>query len=81
MRIDERGQLIVSKIFVWFEEDFGATPAAVLASLRLFAAPELAAELDGRTRIDGYAYDWSLNDAATAVTLRAPPARSLASGP
>ena len=33
-------------------------------TLQEFAAPELRARLDGITRIDGYAYDWRLNDAA-----------------
>ena len=70
IHIDEQGRLIASKIYVWFEEDFGASPAAVLTSLRPFAAPELAAELQARRRIDGYAYDWRLNDAAAEVSAR-----------
>ena len=63
VRIDG-DRLIVSKIYTWFREDFGATDADVVAHLKEFAAPELRARLDGITRIDGYAYDWRLNDAA-----------------
>ena len=79
VHIDDRGRLIGSKIYLWFEEDFGGTPEAVLASVRRFARTELATELDRRTGFDGFAYDWSLNDDPTAVsssnagvTLRAP---------
>src|SRR5918995_1713703 len=74
-----QGRPLGSKIYLWFEEDFGGTPEAVLASVRRFARTELATELDRRTGFDGFAYDWSLNDDPTAVsssnagvTLRAP---------
>ena len=62
--IDDAGRLTVSKIYVWFEEDFGGSQAGVLAELARYAEPELKARLAGRSRIDGYEYDWSLNDAA-----------------
>lgn len=58
------GRLLVSSIFVWFRSDFGATDAAVIGHLTRFAAPPLRASLAGRTRLDGHAYDWALNDAA-----------------
>ncbi len=67
VHVDPDGELIASKIYAWFEEDFGGSAAAVLAHLRCYADPELAARLAGRERIDDYAYDWSLNDAATAA--------------
>jgi hypothetical protein len=67
VRFDPDGELIASKIYAWFEEDFGGSPGAVLAHLRCYAEPDLAARLAGRERIDDYAYDWSLNDAAAAV--------------
>ena len=35
----------------------------ILAHLRRYAAPPLAAALDEVSEIDGYAYDWALNDA------------------
>ncbi len=58
------GRLIVSSIYVWFTEDFGGTEQGVLAHLRRYAAPELAARLAGFDSIDDHAYDWRLNDIA-----------------
>ncbi|MEL6197364.1 MAG: DUF547 domain-containing protein [Pseudomonadota bacterium] len=55
------GQITVSKIYLWFEEDFGDGDAAVLESIARAAEPELAAALAGRDGPDGYDYDWSLN--------------------
>jgi hypothetical protein len=57
----EDGELIVSSIYDWFEEDFGGSEAGVLAHLRLYADPALRARLDGVEAIDGDDYDWSLN--------------------
>jgi hypothetical protein len=65
VRLD-RGRLTVSKIYGWFEQDFGGSAAGVLAHLRRYAAPPLAARLERHSRIDDYAYDWSLNDAGKA---------------
>lgn len=67
MRFDDRGRLTVSKIYLWYEEDFGRSVDGVLAHLRRYADPGLAARLHGRERVDDYAYDWSLNDAARAL--------------
>ena len=61
---DDEGRLTVSKIYGWFREDFGGDQAGVLAELRRYADAPLLARLEGRERIDDYAYDWSLNDAA-----------------
>lgn len=58
----ERGDLIVSSIYDWFEADFGGNTAGVIAHLRAFAAPPLATNLQGISRIKDHAYDWSLND-------------------
>jgi len=57
------GELVVSSIYNWFAEDFGGSDAAVLDHLRRYAEPDLAARLATADGIDGYAYDWSLNDA------------------
>ena len=57
-------RLHVCRIFSWFREDFGGTETGLLEHLRRYAAPELLARLQGRTRIDGFHYDWSLNDAS-----------------
>ena len=55
------GRLIVSSLYVWYAEDFGGSDAAILAHLRRYAAPALAARLAGATAIDGNGYDWALN--------------------
>ena len=56
-------RLSVCRILSWFREDFGGTEAAVLDHLRRYATPGLEDQLRGRTCIDAYHYDWSLNDA------------------
>lgn len=56
-------RVILSKIFGWYQQDFGADDAAVLEHIRRFAEPGLAAALGGAARIRSYRYDWSLNDA------------------
>jgi hypothetical protein len=54
----EQGRLVVSSIYVWFREDFGGSETGVIEHLQRYGAA-----LEGRTRIDRDAYDWSLNDA------------------
>ena len=55
----EDGALVLSKIWLWFRQDFADSEAALLDRLRRVAGPEAAAALEGH---DGaYAYDWSLN--------------------
>ncbi len=58
------GKVVVSKIYDWFLEDFGGSTKGLLAHLRRYAAPGLAARLAEVGEIDGTAYDWTLNDAA-----------------
>lgn len=53
----------VSKIYDWFQEDFGSSTQSVLAHLKSYAAPDLAERLKAIGDIQGTAYDWSLNDA------------------
>lgn len=55
------GGVRVSSIYRWFREDFGASDAEVIAHLRRYAAPGLAARLESATRITGHGYDWALN--------------------
>ncbi len=54
------GRLVVSSIYVWFQEDFG-DEAALLAHLRRYAAPELAERLAKAQDIHDHAYDWTVN--------------------
>jgi hypothetical protein len=56
------GRLIVSSIYRWYKKDFGGTDAGVIAHLKHYAAPQLAAELDHVTEIYDNHYDWRLND-------------------
>lgn len=74
----ERNRVTASKIFTWFREDFGDNEAEVLDHIREYAGPDLLEQLEGRTRINRYEYDWALNDgrAAQASQRREPaPAR------
>ena len=57
----EGGRLQVSSIYDWFEADFGGDDAGVIAHLRRYAEPDLAAALAGIERISGHDYDWALN--------------------
>ena len=56
------GNLTVSSIYDWFDEDFGGNETGVLRHLRQYAKPELKKQLELVLEIDGYDYDWSLND-------------------
>lgn len=57
------GDVTASRIYDWFEEDFGGTEAGVLAHLRQYGATGL----DGATGIGDYDYDWSINATGTAA--------------
>lgn len=57
----ENGRLTVSKIYAWFQEDFGGSEQGVIAHLRRHADPTLARALAGVTTIQAYEYDWRLN--------------------
>lgn len=61
--IGEDGRVVASKIYIWFREDFGASEKEVLARLIRKSPEPKAAALQARGRIDGYAYDWALNEA------------------
>ncbi len=58
-----RGGVVLSKIYSWFREDFGAGDDFLRAHLARYARGEVAELLAARPAIKGYAYDWSLNDA------------------
>lgn len=61
--VDIKGQsLTVSKIYSWFDEDFGDSEAGILKHLKTYADAGLAAKLKSFDHINSYAYDWSLND-------------------
>ncbi len=56
-----QGKLKVSRLFIWYEEDFGNTQSNLLKVLDIFAAPALKAQLQRIKRISGSQYDWALN--------------------
>ena len=58
----ERGELFVSSIYKWFKDDFGGTDEGVIAHLKQYAEPKLAARLAKVDEVDGHNYDWSLNE-------------------
>ncbi len=59
----EGGELVLSKIWLWFREDFAEDEAALLDGLRRVADGRAAAALAGRAEVDRYDYDWALADA------------------
>jgi hypothetical protein len=52
----------VSKIYSWYDEDFGNSESGVIAHISEHAEGENAERLAGLSSIDDYEYDWSLND-------------------
>lgn len=54
-------KLELSSIYKWFKGDFGGKEG-LLPHIRKHAGPELAAAIDNGAQIDGYEYDWSLNE-------------------
>ncbi|OGL58966.1 MAG: hypothetical protein A3J27_08055 [Candidatus Tectomicrobia bacterium RIFCSPLOWO2_12_FULL_69_37] len=62
VRLTEYGP-VVSSIYHWYAEDFGGSDAGVLAHLRRYASPHLAARLAKFSRIADHGYDWDLNEA------------------
>jgi len=58
------GELVLSKIWLWYREDFAASEAALLETLRGVATGRAAEVLAGAEAVGSYAYDWALNDAA-----------------
>lgn len=56
------GELVVSSIYDWYEEDFGDGEAAVVKHLLKYADDALAVRLRSYDEGLDYEYDWSLND-------------------
>ncbi len=55
------GKVQASSIYKWFKKDFGGNNKGVLAHLIKYADADLAAQLQGRKKVDKYAYDWGVN--------------------
>lgn len=60
------GRLVLSNIYKWYAKDFGdGSDAAVIAHIRRYADPALAAPLSRQATISGHQYDWQLNEPGT----------------
>ena len=59
----ENGRITASKIYFWYDVDFGGNEKGILNHIRKYARPELKSALQGKTDIAKYEYDWALNDA------------------
>ena len=55
--------LVLSKIYAWFNADFGGSEDGVRAHLLKYATGETAARIKSGTEIAGFEYDWRLNAA------------------
>ena len=58
----EDGKLIASRIYLWYEADFGGSTRNVLDHLRHYVQPERSEELADAKRIDDYEFYWELNE-------------------
>jgi hypothetical protein len=55
------GKLIISKIYDWYEEDFGGTKQDVIIHLLQFAKEPLLSQLKHVNSVDSYIYNWHIN--------------------
>ncbi len=58
----ENGKVRASKIFDWYKQDFGGNKAGILAHARQYARGDLKTALDSASTINGFDYDWDLNE-------------------
>jgi len=59
----KNGKLTISRIWQWYREDFGRTDGEIISHLATYASPALRRQLQDIRDIDGYDYDWNLNEA------------------
>jgi hypothetical protein len=59
------GRLIISKLYDWYEEDFGGNKQNVITHLLQFAKEPLRSQLKHINTIDSYTYNWHINTPAT----------------
>ena len=55
------GKLILSKLYDWYEEDFGGTKQDIIIHLLQFAKEPLLSQLKHINTIDNYVYNWHIN--------------------
>ncbi|MEP1443414.1 MAG: DUF547 domain-containing protein [Hyphomicrobiales bacterium] len=57
------GKATASKIFFWYEGDFGGSHKAIINHMKQYASGGLKAKLASLKKIHDFEYDWTLNDA------------------
>lgn len=55
--------ITASKIYFWYEGDFGGSEKSILKHINRYANAKLKSRLNGKKSIDKYVYDWALNEA------------------
>jgi hypothetical protein len=63
------GRLIISKLYDWYEEDFGGTKQDVITHLLQFAKEPLQSQLKHTNTVDSYVYNWHLNSPSSDPAL------------
>ncbi len=63
VRLNDRGNLVLSKIYAWYLGDFGGKQSTVIEHLLRYANDDTRRAIQQRRGSVRYAYDWSLNDA------------------
>jgi len=58
-----KGKAVASKIYFWYEGDFGGSHKAVINHMKKYASGGLKAKLASLSKIDKFEYDWALNEA------------------
>lgn len=61
VKVTDRG-LVISRIYKWYEDDFGGSDEAVVAHLKKYADAELIKAIEANPKIRKHAYNWNLND-------------------
>ena len=62
------GKLIISKLYDWYEEDFGGSKQDVITHLLQFAQEPLLSQLKHTNSIDSYIYNWHINSPADSIS-------------
>ncbi|GJM03227.1 MAG: serine/threonine protein kinase [Rhodomicrobium sp.] len=60
----KNGKIGLSKIYSWFQKDFGGSEAKVRAHISKYLTADKAAVFRAAGQVDDYFYDWTLNDTA-----------------
>lgn len=60
--VDDGGRLVLSKIFLWYQGDYGGTRQSVMNHLLKYADATTRDDIEAYQGSVRYVYDWSLND-------------------